>query len=120
MRDLWKLERDIMSLVIQMENPPIQIDESGALRVGNSRVLLELVIRAFKDGTTPETIVQRYSTTTLADVYGVISYYLNHKEDIENYLLEREEKAGEVQRKIESSQKNLGEIRNRLQKQRSK
>lgn len=108
-----------MSLVIQIENPPIQIDESGSLRVGSSKVLLELVIRAFKNGATPETIVQRYSTTNLADVYGVIGYYLNHKEDIENYLLEREEKAKEIQKKIEHSQGNLREIQSRLQKKRS-
>ena len=34
-----------MSIVIQTEAPPIRQDESGALRVGDSRVSLELVIQ---------------------------------------------------------------------------
>ncbi len=54
---------------------PLRREESGAIRIGQTRVLLELVIRAFEDGATPETIVQRYSSLSLADVYAVIAYY---------------------------------------------
>jgi hypothetical protein len=35
---------------------PLRRDGTGALRVGTSRVLLELVIEAFHDGETPESI----------------------------------------------------------------
>jgi uncharacterized protein (DUF433 family) len=45
------------------------------------------VIRAFQDGATPETIAQRYTTATLADIYAVIAYYLRHREDVEAYLV---------------------------------
>jgi hypothetical protein len=84
------------------------------LRVGQSRVLLELVIRAFQDGATPEAIVQRYPTTTLADVYAVIAYYLRYREDIEGYLANRERQAGEVRQRIEARQGDLSELRCRL------
>ena len=57
-----------MSTMIRSEAPPIREDSTGSLRIGVSRVLLELVIHAFQDGATPEAIVQRYPTTTLADV----------------------------------------------------
>ena len=50
-----------MAFNVQTEAPPLREDATGALRVGNSRVLLEIVVRAFQDGATPETIVQRYS-----------------------------------------------------------
>jgi uncharacterized protein (DUF433 family) len=93
-----------MSSVIQAEAPPLREESSGAIRVGQSRVLLELVIRAFQDGATPESIVQRYPTTTLADVYAVIAYYLRHPQVIEDYLAARECKAEEVRRRIESGQ----------------
>jgi len=76
--------------------------------------LLELVIRAFQDGATPETIVQRYSTLTLADVYAVIAYYLRHRSEVEDYLAWREQKAEEVGQLIESRQGDLSEIRARL------
>jgi uncharacterized protein (DUF433 family) len=89
-------------------------DAAGALRVGDTRVLLELVIRAFQDGATPESIVQRYSTLALADVYGVITYYLRHREEVEGYLALREQKAEEVRSRIESRQGDLSEIRARL------
>ena len=96
---------------IQIEAPPLTEDATGALRVGNSRVLLEIVVRAFQDGATPETIVQRYSTLALPDVYAVLAYYLRHPSEVEEYLARREEKAEEVQRRIKSQQGDLSDIR---------
>lgn len=100
--------------MIQNEFPPLHEDASGALRVGQSHVLLELVLRAFQDGATPEAIVQRYPTTTLADIYAVIAYYLHHNESIDKYLQERELLADETRQRIESLQGDLGELRLRL------
>jgi uncharacterized protein (DUF433 family) len=102
--------------IVQAEAPPIREDADGALRVGNSRVLLELVIRAFQDGATPEAIVQRYSTLALADVYAVITYYLRHRSEIEAYLTKREQNAQEVREKLEKQQGDLSEIRARLRR----
>jgi hypothetical protein len=45
---------------VQTEAPSLSEDATGALRVGNSRVLLEIVVRAFQDGAAPETFVQRF------------------------------------------------------------
>src|SRR5436309_6652969 len=100
-----------VSFTAQVEAPPIREDADGALRVGDSRVLLELVIRAFQDGATPETIVQRYSTLTLSDVYAVIAYYLRHRSEVEEYLTQREQKAEEVRQRLDSQQGDLSEIR---------
>jgi uncharacterized protein (DUF433 family) len=77
-------------------------------------VLLELVIRAFQDGATPETIAQRYPTAALADIYAVIAYYLHHREDIEAYLAEREQRAQEVRQRVESQQGDLADLRDRI------
>jgi uncharacterized protein (DUF433 family) len=103
-----------MEIVLQTEAPPLHRDEAGALRVGNSRVLLELVIHAFEDGATPETIVQQYPTTTLADIYSVIAYYLRHRHEVEAYLADCERRAEEVRERIESQQGDLAEMRQRL------
>jgi uncharacterized protein (DUF433 family) len=62
----------------------------GVLRVGQTGVTLETVIWAFEQGSTPEDIVDQYPTLTLADVYGVIAYYLRHREDVKRYLDARE------------------------------
>jgi len=103
-----------MSLVLQQELPPLIEDNTGAIRVGNSRVLLELVIRAFEDGASPESIVQRFSTLSLSDVYSTISYYLRNRETVEDYLIFREELGNKVEQKILNIQPNLSIIRSRL------
>jgi uncharacterized protein (DUF433 family) len=107
-----------MSFTARAESPPLREDASGALRVGESRVLLELVVRAFQDGATPEAIVQRYSTLTLPDVYSVVTYYLRHRADVEAYLTQREQRAREVENRV-SSQEDLSEIRARLSARRN-
>src|SRR5262245_50203203 len=108
-----------MPFTVQAEAPPIREDADGALRVGDTRVLLELVIRAFQDGATPEAIVQRYSTLALPDVYAVITNYLRHRSEIEAYLAQREQKGEEVRQKLQKQQGDLSEIRARLQARRT-
>jgi uncharacterized protein (DUF433 family) len=103
-----------MSLVLEREAPPFREDESGAIRIGNTRVLLELVIRAFQDGASPESIVQRYSTLSLSDAYTTIGYYLRHPQEIETYLAQREQLAESVRQKLSKTQPDLSLIRARL------
>jgi uncharacterized protein (DUF433 family) len=103
-----------MSLVLEREAPPFREDESGAIRIGNSRVLLELVVRAFQDGASPESIIQRYSTLSLSEVYTTIGYYLRHQQEIEAYLNERDRVAESVRQKLSDIQPDLSLIRSRL------
>lgn len=103
-----------MSMIFAAEAPPFREDKKGGLRVGKSRVLVELIIRAFKDGATPETIAQRYPTATLTDIYGVLAYYLRHRPEMEAYLMTRERQAQEVQERIEAQQRDTAELRQRL------
>jgi uncharacterized protein (DUF433 family) len=84
---------------------PLYEDPPGVLRVGKSRVLLELVIRAFQRGETPEGIVQSYDTLNLPDVYAVIGYYLANQEAIDEYLRDCDARAEAVRREIEASQR---------------
>jgi uncharacterized protein (DUF433 family) len=99
---------------MQSEAPPLRQEPSGAIRVGQTRVLLELVVQAFQDGATPEEIGRHYPTVTLADIYATIAYVLRHPREIEAYLAERDRKAVEVRRKIEAAQGDLGDISRRL------
>jgi uncharacterized protein (DUF433 family) len=62
---------------------------AGVLRVGDTRVSLDSVIIAFNQGATPEQIVQDYDTLDLSQVYAVISYYLQHRDEVDSYLTER-------------------------------
>ena len=103
-----------MNLVLKRETPPLHEDKTGAIRVGNSRVLLETVIRAFQDGASPESIIHRYSTLSLSDVYNTIGYYLRHQDAVEVYLSQREQLAESVRQRLSSIQPDLSLIRSRL------
>ena len=108
-----------MTLVLKSEKPPLRVDETGAIRVGNSRVLLEIVIRAFQDGASPESIVSQYSTLTLSDTYGAIAYYLKNQDLVEEYLDKRDRLAESVKERLQAVQPDLSRIRSRLQSQRN-
>jgi hypothetical protein len=90
---------------------PLREDPPGVFRVGQSRVLLELVIRAFKDGATPEAIVQSYDTLSLTDVYAVVTRYLADPVPFEDYLRKCDEAAEETRQRIEATQGPQGNLR---------
>jgi len=108
-----------MSVTIKTDPLLLSEDTSGSLRIGQTRVLVELVLWAFQDGATPEAIVQRYPTLSLVDVYTVITYYLQHHEEMERYLAKQDQRAAEVRQRIERGQGDLAELRSRLLAQRS-
>lgn len=81
---------------------PIRRDEHGRLRVGDTRVLLDLVIYSFRRGSSPETITDQYPSLSLDDVYLALGYYLRHKVDIDAYLLDQEAEAEKYQREDEA------------------
>jgi len=78
--------------------------EDGSIRVGSSRVLLELVVHHFKQGATAEQIQHSFPSLTLRDVYGAIYYYLEHADEVEEYLAGQERKADEVECTVRSAQ----------------
>ncbi|MCC6123663.1 MAG: DUF433 domain-containing protein [Pirellulales bacterium] len=109
-----------MSITLQTDPLLLREDPDGGLRIGQTRILVELVLRAFQDRATPETIVQRYPTLGLVDVYAVITHYLQHREEMDRYLAERERRAKEVRERIERGQGDMAEIRAKLLAQQDK
>ena len=71
---------------------PLHLDEYGAIRVGNTRVLLDLVVHEFHRGASPEGIVDSYDALSLPDVYAVLSYYMSNPGPIDEYLARRKRK----------------------------
>jgi uncharacterized protein (DUF433 family) len=92
---------------------PLSMDHAGVLRVNGTRVSLDSVIFAFNEGSTPEEIVQQYTTLKLADIYAVISYYLKNQDEVAEYLQHRQTQRAELKAEIESRFDPQG-IRDRL------
>ncbi|MCI0711666.1 MAG: DUF433 domain-containing protein [Chloroflexi bacterium] len=82
---------------------PLRTDEHGAIRIGNTRVLLELVIHAYYMGETPESIVDSYPTLATADVYAVIGYYLTHRAEIDAYVRQRDAQVEQILSDMEAN-----------------
>jgi uncharacterized protein (DUF433 family) len=82
---------------------PLRTDEHGAIRIGSTRVLLELVIHAYYMGETPEGIVDSYPSLTTADVYAVIGYYLANRETIDAYVRQRDAQAEQLLQELEAN-----------------
>jgi uncharacterized protein (DUF433 family) len=60
---------------------------NGGYYVADSRIGLDVVVYAFRRGKTAEDIFRAYpSIGSLAKVYGVITYILEHPKEIEAYL----------------------------------
>src|SRR5262245_35045990 len=89
-------------LPLHAEMPPLRADPGGAVRVGGSRISLDLVVEQYENGMTPEDMVRAYDTLVLADVYAVIAYYLRHRDEVRAYLKRREEEAEALRARIET------------------
>ena len=102
-----------MSLKVSKDTPPLVRDRDGVVRVGKTRVTLDVVVAAFREGMTAEAIVEQYPSLQLADVYSVIGYYLHHQMKVDAYLQERERLAARVQEENEARFTPVG-VRDRL------
>ena len=80
---------------------PIVIDEHGVMRVKGTRIPIDTIIAVFRNGASPETIVDMYPTLELADVYAVLSLYLQKREEVEDYLVMRERRSEALRAEIE-------------------
>ncbi len=57
-----------------------------ALRLRGSRVSLDSIVYAFQAGQPPEAIRQSFPSLDLEQIYGAITYYLAHREEVDRYL----------------------------------
>ena len=90
------------TIAIDPEAPPLRVDETGTIRVGQTRVTLDIVVWAHWHGDSPEKIASDYDTLTLPDVYGAIAYYLRHHDVLDPYLEQREREAEQMRIQAQS------------------
>jgi hypothetical protein len=54
--------------------------------IAGTRVSLDSVVYAFLEGLSPESIMESFDTLRLEEVYGALTFYLGHRDDIDAYL----------------------------------
>ena len=102
-----------MILAISADPAPLTVNSDGVVLIGGTRVTLDTVVDVFKKGATAEEIVHRYPSLKLGDVYATIAYYLNHQQDVEAYLQQRQQQAVEI-RQMNQSRFDPQGLRDRL------
>ena len=73
-----------------MNSEYVKQDEHGAMRVGNTHVMLDSVIAAYRERHSAGTIQTQYPALTLEQVYGAIAWCLGHPREVAEYLRRQE------------------------------
>lgn len=91
-----------MTLTKKSIELPLRQDDQGVIRVGDSRVSLDLIIQSWQNGFSAEEIASQFPVISLADVYASISFYLQNQEQVDAYLAENDELATSYRQMLES------------------
>jgi hypothetical protein len=73
----------------RMDREFVERRDDGFYLVG-SRVPLDCVVREFREGQSPEAIRSDFPTLSLEQVYGAITFYLGHKDQVDSDMAARE------------------------------
>src|SRR5215469_16169050 len=88
---------------------------NGGFYVAGTRVSLDSIVYSFRAGDSPETIRQSFSSLTLEQVYGAITFYLAHEQDVDSNIYEGE---AEVDRSVAPFSETRPELYARLERAR--
>ncbi len=63
---------------------------NGGYYIAGKRVSLDSIVYAFQRGASPESITRSFPVVTLEEVYGALTFYLAHKDAVDEYLKHEE------------------------------
>lgn len=106
-----------MAIVESTQELPLTVTADGTIKISGSRVSLDSVIFNYRQGATVEEIAMRFLGLRLADIHSCIAYFLNHQEEVNKYLADREQSAADLRERITSDplqQQGVNEMRERI------
>ncbi len=104
-----------MTITLHADPIPLRVDETGTIRVGQSRVTLDPLLQYSRMGMKPEEIARGLDTLPLADVHGALANYFRHQGEIDEYLQQREAEAEKLRQEIEAANASrLGSLKARM------
>jgi len=75
----------------------------GGWRIAGSRVSLDSVVHAHREGLSPEAIADAFPSLSLEQVYGAIAFYLRHRAEIDPYLADQNVRWEELRHESEAA-----------------
>jgi uncharacterized protein (DUF433 family) len=80
------------------QDPYLDILAPHDIRVRGTRVGIEHILSAYNSGSLAEEIAVQFPTVSLAQVHGVIAYYLTHRAEVDEYLAQWRDHAARSRR----------------------
>ena len=72
--------------MIFITSKPYIESRNRAYWIAGTRIALDSIVYAFRNGLSPESIVQAFPLLTLEQVYGAITFYLANRIEVDAYL----------------------------------
>lgn len=86
-----------------------------AYRVAGTRISLDSIVYAWRQGESPEGIIDSFSSLTLEQVHGALAFYLANQAMIDEYLLQAEKDYEQLRQKSwEDMRQNRPELYEKL------
>ena len=86
----------------QVDNNYVNVD-GDSYRITGTRVSLESVVYDYLSGLSPESIADNFDTLSLEQVYGAITFYLSHRNEVERHLMQNRAKFDALRQKARES-----------------
>lgn len=82
----------------------------GGWRIAGSRISLDSIVLAYREGRLPETMQADFPGLTLEQIHGTIAYYLRHRAEVDRYLAEQEAHRGRFEQESRARNADLIEV----------
>ena len=93
---------------MQLEKAYVEYHQGGYW-VKGMRVSLDSIVYAWRRKQSPESIQHSFPVLRLAQVLGALAYYLDHQDEIDDYLLKVEEEEKVIAERIRATYPELHE-----------
>ena len=89
-----------------MDNNYVSVD-NDSYRISGTRVSLDSIVYDYLSGLSPESIADNFDTLSLEQVYGAITYYLSHKDEVDRHLMQNRAKFDALRKQARESHPRL-------------
>jgi uncharacterized protein (DUF433 family) len=80
------------------------VDVDGdSYRIAGTRVSLDSIVYDYLSGLSPESIADNFDTLSLEQVYGAITFYLSHRDEVDRHLMQNRIKFDTLRRQARES-----------------
>jgi uncharacterized protein (DUF433 family) len=85
-----------------MDNKYVSVVDK-AYRITGTRVSLDSIVYDYLSGLSPESIADNFDSLSLEQVYGAITFYLSHRDEVDKHLMSNRAKFDALRKKARES-----------------